>query len=65
MIFHDSKFLICLDDFIVTLPYSLVTITNLFQLGLQPEATLSDFEKGPSLFPELLVGRVDIHLLGT
>ena len=29
------------DNFIVTLPYSLVTITNPFQLGLQLEATLS------------------------
>ena len=49
---------LCLDDFIVTLPYNLVTITNPFQLGLWPEATLSDAARGPNFFPELLVGGV-------
>ena len=41
-IFLESNPPLCLDDFIVALPYSLVTITNPFKLGFQPEATLSD-----------------------
>ena len=63
MIFLESEFPLCLDDFIVTLLYSLMTITNPFQLGFWPEATLSDFAKGPNLFLELLAGWVDGHLL--
>ena len=38
-IFLESELPLCIDSFIVALPYSLVTITNPFQLGLQPEAT--------------------------
>ena len=33
-IFLESELLLCLDNFIVALLYSLATITNLFQLGL-------------------------------
>ena len=59
MILLESKLLLCLDDLTVTLPYSLATITNPFQLGLWPEATLSDAARGPDFLPEILAGRVD------
>ena len=61
--FLESKILLCLDDFIVTLPYSMVTITNPFQQGLQPEATLSDAARGPYFLPELIGGGIDGLLL--
>ena len=54
----------CLDDFVVAPPYSMGTIIDLFQLGLWPEATLSDVARGPYFLLELLAGRIDGYLLG-
>ena len=48
----------------VAIPYSMVTITNPFQLGLQPEANPKGCWKRPYSLPELLVGRIDGCLLG-
>ena len=36
-VFLENEFPLCLDDFIVTLPYHLAIITNPHQLGLQPK----------------------------
>ena len=60
--FLKSKIPLCSDDFIIAHPYSMVTITNLFQLGLWPEATLSDAARGSYFLLELLTG-IDSHLL--
>ena len=54
----ESKLLLCLEDLIVTLPYSLVTITNPFQLCLWPEATLSDAARDPNFPLVLFWGRL-------
>ena len=64
MIFLESELPLCLDDFIVALPYSMVTITNLFHLGLWPEATLSNAARGLHFLPTLLAGGTDSCLLG-
>ena len=64
VIFLESELPLSLDDFIVAFPYSMVTITNLFQMGLWPEATFSNAARGPYFLPECLVGRNDGCLLG-
>ena len=55
-------FPLCLDDFIVAPPNSMVTITNPPQLALIPEAPFRNPARGPYFLPELLVGRYDSHL---
>ena len=63
LIFLKSELPLCLDDFMVAPPYSLVAMINSLQLGLQPEATLSNATRGPYFLPELLAGCIDGHLL--
>ena len=50
----ESKIPVWLDDFIVTPPYSMVTITNLPQLVLHPAAPFSDAARGPYFLLEFL-----------
>ena len=56
VIFPESKLPLCFDNLIVTLPYSLETITNPFQLDLSPEATLGEAARGCNFLLEIFVG---------
>ena len=60
----ESEILLCLDDFIAVTPHSMGTITIPPQLGLCPEASLSNVARGPYFLLELLVGSFDSCLLG-
>ena len=62
-IFLESELLLCSDDFMVAALYGLVAIINLFQMGLQPEATLSNAARGLYFLLELLAGCIDRHFL--
>ena len=50
----ESEIPLCLDDFIVAPPHSMVTIINPPQLGLCPGVPLSNAARGPYFFGNFL-----------
>ena len=62
-IFLKSDLPLCLDDFMVTLPYGLVTKLYSLQLGLRPEAAPNNAVGGSYFLPEPLSCGSDSHLL--
>ena len=61
--FLESNLLLCMEDFMVTLPYSLVIILYSFQLGLRPEAAPSNVAGGLDFFLEPLSCSSNGHIL--